>query len=275
MGGMREFTDGDGDGTGRQRTRPRHRQRRGLRRIVGKTGSASRKPVKGEAARPRLPLPPAPVRPGDGANARTIVGWPHLMVNGGDGEFRRMLRGLAALVRRMDEAYELAGRTVGLTGGLLEFLFAIAECEACENRGGGIDWGGRDYRNGGGAGVALTALTRHLDMSPYLASGISGRLARAGMIDKRPDPASPARRVLALTAAGRDAVEAAWPLIAGAHNIAFAPVKTRDFGHLRRIAGRLDDASASAVDILARHAGENTSQTQHELRRAMRRLGGK
>ena len=75
---------------------------------------------------PRLPLPPARATLSR-ERATPSLARKEFLVNGSDTEFRRMLRGLAAVTRRMELAYELAGRKHGLTGGALEYLIAVAE----------------------------------------------------------------------------------------------------------------------------------------------------
>ena len=241
-------------------TPPAQRRRAGTpagRRKNGAESPQVRRP--GDAAVPRLPRPPAVVRlePDAGAAppAAPVIGWDHLLVNGSDAAFRRMVRGLAGLVRRLETVHDIAASGAGLGGAQLDFLLAVADAD----RGGG---------------VPLAALSRRLDISRAYASQVSTVLVRKGLLAKRADPADAKRRVIALTASGRAAAADAAPLIEGAHNIAFAPLGPRDFAALRRIAAKLDDASAVAVDILARRMGEGPPATVRDLRAAMQRLRG-
>ncbi len=224
------------------------------RRRHGGRGALALQP--GAATTPRLTPPPAPVRLGR-ATPPPIVGWPHLMVNGTDAEFRRMVRALAALVHRLEEVYALAARSVGLTGAQLELLRTITEADP------------------DGVGVAQRDLARRLGVSLPYASHASNRLVRGAMVVKRPDPVHRQRKLLAATAAGRAAVAATTPLIAAAHNVAFGPLDARAFERLRKIAASLDNASTVAVEILARRTGEELDTSIRELRRTARRLGGK
>ena len=203
-----------------------------------------------------MPPPPAPARLGRPPTA-PIVGWPHLMVNGTDAEFRRMVRALAALVHRLEEVYALAARGIGLSGTELELLVAIVEADP------------------DGDGVAQRDLAQRVGISLQYASHMTTRLARSAMVVKRPDPVHRQRKLVVATKAGRAAVAAAMPLIAAAHNVAFQPLNGRAFVRLRKIARALDDASAVAVDILARRTGEELDTSIRELRQMARRLGAK
>ena len=88
-------------------------------------------------------------------------------------------------------------------------------------------------------------------------------------------PDHPGRRILVMTEAGWRAVERTAPLIAGAHNAAFAPLNARDFKALRRLAPKLDAASEAAVEILARRAGERPWRSLRELLRLSEKMGVK
>ena len=245
-------------------------------RKTGHLGSAVRKA--GGGLKPRLPRPPR--RPGpDGGESRIppVIGWDHLLVGGSDAEFRRVLRALAAVVRRLDQIHDLAGATIGLTGTRLEFLLTIAEHgrpehESAEHEGGAGRVLGTPREP---AGLRQTELAKLLDISPYYASLMSRELEAADLIERRPAPDHPGRRILVMTDAGWRAVERTAPLIAGAHNAAFAPLKARDFKALRRLAPKLDAASEAAVEILARRAGERPWRSLRELLRLSERMGVK
>ncbi len=214
----------------------------------------------GSPTTPRLPIPPPRARLGrarDRAAHAPIVGWPHLLVNGSDAEFRRMVRALAALMHRLREVHALAARGVGLRATGLELLLAIVEADP------------------DGDGVAQRHLASLLGLDRTYASQTAARLARAGMVVKRPDPVHRQRTLLVATDDGRRAVAAAMPLIKAAHNVAFQPLDKRAFERLAKIAAKLDTASSIAVNILARRTGEEPETSLRELRRVMRRLGGK
>lgn len=185
------------------------------------------------------------------------------MVNGSDTEFRRVLRGLAAAVRRLDIVLDLAARPAGLTGPELDFLLAVHE--AAPARGEILTE----------PGVAMMALSRRLDVSVYYASVVSIRLVRRGLLAKWPDPANRRQRRRDLTAAGEAVADEAAPLIESANNLAFAVLRPRDFAALRRIAPRLEDGSAQAVDVLAQRTGDDAPRSIAALRHALKRLGGK
>ena len=68
-------------------------------------------------------------------------------------------------------------------------------------------------------------------------------------------------------------VERVAPLITGAHNVPFAPLGAEDFAALGRIAAKLDDASAAAVEFLARRVGEPPWRSLRELLRMAQRMG--
>ena len=245
-------------------------------RKTGHLGSAKRKNAGG--LKPRLPRPPGP----DGGESRIppVIGWDHLLVDGSDAEFRRVLRALAAVARRLDQIHDLAGATIGLTGTRLEFLLTIAEHGRPEHESGEHESG--EHESGAGrvlgppgepAGLRQTELAKLLDISPYYASLMSRELEAADLIERRPAPDHPGRRILVMTDAGWRAVERTAPLIAGAHNAAFAPLNARGFKALRRLAPKLDAASEAAVEILARRAGERPWRSLRELMRLSEKMG--
>ncbi len=118
-------------------------------------------------------------------------------------------------------------------------------------------------------------MTRRLDISKSYSSLVSRRLVDKGLIGKFPDPRDAKRRRLFVTRAGREAVEAAFPMIRGAHNLAFAGITAREYETLCGVAARLDTASASAIDILARRTGEEPVVSMAGLAHDMQRLGMK
>lgn len=230
------------------------RKRTGARATRHTVAMRGRDPAEEKTpAPPRLPRPPAPARL-TGERARPVVGWPHLLVNGSDAEFRRALRCLAATVRRIDTIHDLAADETGINGAGLELLMAVAE------------------RDADGAGVLQPTLARHLGVSLYRASAQSGALAAKGLVEKRKRPGAGGRIAISLTPDGARAAARAERLILGAHNLAFGALTPREFAALRRIAGKLDEASASAVDIVARRVGELSVSTSGELAREEKRL---
>jgi MarR family transcriptional regulator, organic hydroperoxide resistance regulator len=274
----RAFDDPDADRSTEPRVPPGLRRRQAAR---GRVGGGRLMPDDAAGPAPRLPPPPARVSlsggpPPDGGPSPDgepppvggLVGWDHLMVNGSDAEFRRMLRGLVAVARRMELTYDLAAREFALTGSELEYLIGIAEST-------GASWSAAARRSavGRGPSVDASALTRRLDISKSYSSMMSRRLAGRGLIEKFPDPRDAKRRLLVITEAGRALVEAAWPMVRGAHNLAFAPITAGEFKTLRKAAGKLDAASERAVDILARRTGEDPVANLADLARDMRRLG--
>jgi len=165
--------------------------------------------------------------------------WPHLLVNGSDAEFRRVLHGLAALTRRLDLIHDYAARPHGLTGNELAFLLAVAETSPRSLLGELTT-------------VAMGGLTRRLGINHPTASRLSGKLVRRGLLEKRPDPMNARFRRLALTDAGHAVAEQAGAILRHAHNLAFAAIRPRDFTALKRLAATLDEGSAVAVETLAR-----------------------
>ncbi len=207
-------------------------------------------------SRPSMAPPPARVRIDRLDRPRAaLVGWPHLLVNGSDAEFCRMVRALAAPMHRLEEVCALAARSVGLTGVELGLLLAIVEAD-------------RD-----GDGVAQRTVAREVGVSLQYASHLAVRLVRAGMVVKRPDPVHLQRKLLMPTEAGREAVAAATPLIEGANDVVFQALDGRGFERLRKIAAALDSGSTIAVDIVARRTGEELDTSIRELRRTARRDG--
>ena len=97
------------------------------------------------------------------------------------------------------------------------------------------------------AGATVVAVAQHAHVSGAFVTAESGKLARMGLLAKRPNPADGRSVLLSLTSKGRAAIEAAVPNIRAVNDAFFGKLGADDFARLSMIAARIVDASASAV----------------------------
>ena len=96
-------------------------------------------------------------------------------------------------------------------------------------------------------GATVSAVAEHAHVSGAFVTAEAGKLARMGLIAKRPNPADGRSVLLSLTAKGRGGLEAALPHIRAVNDTFFGKLSEDDFSRLSASAARIVDASAAAV----------------------------
>jgi DNA-binding MarR family transcriptional regulator len=154
-----------------------------------------------------------------------------LLDRGSDKRFRGLVYDLLTIATRMNAVREHLARRMKLTAPQYSLLMAVAQ-----------------FRGSGGVGVG--ALARLLHVSSAFVATETGKLAQAGLIDKRPNPKDRRGVLLGMTRAGEALIE---------RNIAeIRAVNDEFFGQLDR---KSFEAASAAIALV-----------EHGSRKAMHRV---
>lgn len=148
----------------------------------------------------------------------------------GTGErFRQLVNDLFTIAVRMDAVRGRFSELIGVTPPQYGILMTVVQLEA------------------GASGATVRAVAEHAHVSGAFVTAETGKLARRGMLAKRPNPADGRSVLLSLTAMGRSALEAALPHIRAVNDVFFGKLGAEEFARLSAIAARIVGASAGAV----------------------------
>lgn len=153
---------------------------------------------------------------------------PELMTDGTGERFRQLLNDLFTIAVRMEAVRERFAQLVGVTAPQYNVLATVAQLE-----------------HGGGATVRDVA--EHMHVSGAFVTAETGKLARQGLLAKRPNPADGRSVLVALTSKGRKALEGALPHIRAVNDVFFGKLSAEDFERLAAAAAGLVAASPAAV----------------------------
>jgi len=164
---------------------------------------------------------------------------PELTADGTGERFRQLVNDLFTIAVRMDAVRARFSQYIGITPPQYGILMTVAQLE------------------GAPGGATVRAVAEHAHVSGAFVTAETGKLARLGLLAKRPNPADGRSVLLSLTAKARGALEAALPHIRAVNDAFFGRLGAEDFARLSAIAARIVDASAGAVLLAhALSAGE-------------------
>lgn len=158
---------------------------------------------------------------------------PELMNDGTGERFRQLVNDLFTIAVRMDAVRRRFSELIGVTPPQYSILITVAQLEAA-----GAD---------AGAGATVRAVAEHTHVSGAFVTAETGKLVRAGLLAKRPNPADGRSVLVSLTPKARKALEGALPHIRAVNDVFFGRLNAEEFEHLSGTASRIVDASASAV----------------------------
>jgi DNA-binding MarR family transcriptional regulator len=161
------------------------------------------------------------VKAGNGAfRPPPTVSHPALLDGGSDARFRVLVADLVAIAEDMHAARAAFGRRIGLSGPAYSILMTVAEHHAA----GGIGVGG---------------IARRLHVSGAFVTVEAGKLARARLVEKRPNPNDGRGVLLTLSAEGRRRVAAVAPLVRATNDAMFGILGAGEVRALADIAARI------------------------------------
>lgn len=152
------------------------------------------------------------------------------LIGDGTGErFRQLVNDLFTIAVRMDAVRRRFSELIGVTPPQYSILMTVAQLE----------------ESGGGATVR--AVAEHTHVSGAFVTAETGKLVRAGLLAKRPNPADGRSVLVSLTPKARRALEGALPNIRAVNDVFFGRLNAEEFERLTAAASCIVNASASAV----------------------------
>jgi MarR family transcriptional regulator, organic hydroperoxide resistance regulator len=154
-----------------------------------------------------------------------------LLERGSDRRFRQLVYDLLTIATRMDLVRAYLGRQIGLTGPQYSLIIAVAHLQG-EN------------------GVSVGSVAGALHVSSAFITVETGKLARRGLLWKRPNPADRRSVLLTLSSRGRLAITGLNAKIRAVNDQFFANLDHRSFLDLSATAALLVIGSDRALRFL-------------------------
>jgi MarR family transcriptional regulator, organic hydroperoxide resistance regulator len=154
-----------------------------------------------------------------------------LLDNGSDRRFRQLVYDLFTIALRMEMVRDHHAARMDVTAAQYGVMMAIAQFQ-------------------GRSGVAVGALAKTLHVSSAFIASETGKLARLGLVTKRPNPSDGRGVLLSLTRAGRQRIARVGADIRALNDIFFAEIDRDAFEALTAAAAGLVQGSRKAVQWL-------------------------
>lgn len=179
-------------------------------------------PKRNRRAEPARPAPSPALSP-------VTTARPELTGDGTGERFRQLVNDLLTIAARMDTVRGRFADLIGVTPPQYTVLVTVAQLE------------------GALGGATVRAVADHMHVSGAFVTAETGKLAAKGYLSKRPNPSDGRSVLLALTAKGRKALDAALPQIRAVNDAFFGKLGADEFERLAASAARIVEASPSAV----------------------------
>jgi DNA-binding MarR family transcriptional regulator len=170
-------------------------------------------------------------RHGAAAAVPVTVSRPALLERGSDRRFRQLVYDLLTIATRMDLVRAYLGRQIGLSGPQYSLIIAVAHLQG-EN------------------GVSVGSVAGALHVSSAFITVETGKLARRGLLWKRPNPADRRSVLLTLSSRGRLAIDGLNTKICAVNDQFFANLDRRAFLDLSTTADHLVRGSDRALRLI-------------------------
>ncbi len=151
-----------------------------------------------------------------------------LLEKGSDRKFRTLVNDLFTIATRMEIVRAHLGRRMGISGPQYSVLIAIAHLQ-------------------GEAGVRVGTLARAMHVSSAFIASETGKLARLGLLLKRPNPHDRRGVLLTLTSAGGREIDRVSAEIRAINDLFFGSLDAKSFTALCGAAQALVKGSAKAM----------------------------
>src|SRR5438876_11900559 len=162
-----------------------------------------------------------------GAPPRTISR-PALLVDGSDGEFRKLIHDLIAYGHRLDACRDAFAAIVGISGVQHEILMLVSRAD----------------------GLSIGEVADRLHRSGAFITIEANKLAAAGILEKHSDPAEGRRVLLRKTRKSRQLLERLAPFQVRVNDVLFERLDARRIRQLRALARELGPSGDRAVAML-------------------------
>jgi DNA-binding MarR family transcriptional regulator len=163
-----------------------------------------------------------------------------LLDNGSDRRFRTLVNDLFTIADRMEAIRTHLGRRMGISGPQYSVLIAIAHLQ-------------------GERGVSVGTLAEAMHVSSAFIASETGKLARLGLLLKRPNPRDRRGVLLTLTPTGRLKIDGVAAEIRAINDMFFGPLTPKSFAALCDAAQALVKGSGTAIQYVNAVEGEPLS----------------
>ena len=160
-----------------------------------------------------------------------------LLERGSDRRFRALVNDLFTIASRMEVVRSHLGRRMGISGPQYSVLVAVAHLQ-------------------GGRGASVGAVARAMHVSSAFIAAETGKMARHGLLLKRPNPQDRRGVLLSLAPAGRPRIDRVAAEIRAINDLFFGALDAPLFYALSAAAAALVKGSGRAVHYLNSLEGE-------------------
>lgn len=160
------------------------------------------------------------------------VSRPALLVDHDDSAFRQLVHDLLAFSARLHDVRNRFGAYIGLTGIQYTLLISVNHL--------GVD-------KGAGEGVGVKALAEHLSLSGAFVTIETTKLAKLGLIEKRPNAQDRRRVLLTVSAKGRSLLDQLAPVQREVNDELFGCLDEGRFAALSEMAHNLKRDAVRAL----------------------------
>ena len=150
-----------------------------------------------------------------------------------DRQFRRLVRDLLTVTRRLELARDYFGRRIDLTGPQYNLLMTVAELQ-------------------GGAGVSVGSVAQAMHVSSSFVTAETGKLSAAGLLRKQTNPSDRRGALLKLTPLARTKIHRLLAEIRTVNDLFFGLLTDKSFTALCASAEALVEGSRDAMQYIAR-----------------------
>jgi DNA-binding MarR family transcriptional regulator len=151
-----------------------------------------------------------------------------LIDKGSDRRFRALVNDLFTIANRMETVRAHLGARMGISGPQYSVLVAVAHLQ-------------------GGQGVSVGAIAQAMHVSSAFIASETGKMARLGLLLKRPNPRDRRGVLLSLAPAGRLKIDRVSPEIRAINDLFFGGLDGASFAALSAAANALVKGSRKAV----------------------------
>jgi DNA-binding MarR family transcriptional regulator len=150
-----------------------------------------------------------------------------------DRQFRRLIRDLLTVTRRLELARDYFGRRINVTGPQYNLLMTVAELQ-------------------GAAGASVGSVARAMHVSSSFVTAETGKLSDVGLLRKQTNRSDRRGALLKLTPSARRKIHRLLPEIRAVNDLFFGLLTAESFTALRAGAEALVEGSGEAMQYIAR-----------------------
>lgn len=177
--------------------------------------------------------------PEEAAALPLSISRPEILIDGNDGDFRRLIHRMLIGSARLSAVREAIGERVGVSGANYTMLMAVLRLQ-------------------GTAGVSISALAEYLEVSgPYVTSVIN-KLSAQGFVKKAANPKDKRGVLVKLTPVGRKRVLQAFEFICNVNDRLFEGVGREEYRAVANFNAKFIRNTQTTLDWIDRQPGSRS-----------------